>query len=142
MLERYDAVEAHNAEAVRLAFTRWAAGTGSPFELLAADAPWTIVGRSAAARRYPDREAFLREVIRPFNARLRTRLVPTVREMFVDTDVVTVLFDAEAVARNGQPYVNTYAWILKMNNGQIVSATAFFDSIAFNELWSVEPKTD
>ena len=34
-----------------------------------------------------------------------------------------------------KPYANTYAWFLDMRAGKIVKAFAFFDSIAFNQLW-------
>jgi hypothetical protein len=32
--------------------------------LLADDANWTIIGHSAASKTYPDKESFMREVIR------------------------------------------------------------------------------
>ena len=41
------AVEERNKALVRDRFAAWADGTGSPFELLAEDATWTITGRSA-----------------------------------------------------------------------------------------------
>ena len=75
-------------------------------------------------------------VIRPFNARLSSRLVPTVRAMYADGDTVVVLWDGVATARDGKPYTNTYSWYLQMRDGQIVNATAFYDSIAFNDLWT------
>ncbi len=50
---------------VRRAFDAWVAGTGSPFDLLAEDARWTIEGDSLASRTYPGREAFLAGVIHP-----------------------------------------------------------------------------
>ena len=40
---------AHNKEIVRRAFDAWRARTGSPFDLLAETAMWTIVGNSAAS---------------------------------------------------------------------------------------------
>jgi ketosteroid isomerase-like protein len=125
-----------NEAAVRSAFQAWRDGTGSPFDLLTDDASWTIVGRSAAAGRYDGRDAFLRAVIRPFNARMRVPLKPAVRHIHTDGDTVIVLFDAEGTARDGLPYVNTYAWFLEMQAGRVVSATAFFDSIAFDDLWT------
>ena len=128
-------IDARNAQTVRKAFSDWAAGTGSPFDLLAPDATWTIVGRSVAAKTYRNREAFIREDFAPFNARMQSPLVPTIREAFADGDTVVVLFDARTVARDGHPYANTYAWFLKMRDDKIVSVTAFFDSIAFDELW-------
>ena len=128
-------IETRNSQAVRKAFASWAAGTGSPFQLLAPEATWTIVGESVVAKTYPDRETFIRDVITPFNARMRSPLVPTVREVLADAETVVVLFDARAVARDGQPYTNTYAWFLRMRDDKVVSVTAFFDSIAFNDLW-------
>jgi ketosteroid isomerase-like protein len=43
------------------------------------------------------------------------------------------------MARDGKRYENTYSWYLKMRDGKIVAATAFFDSIAFNDLWKRVP---
>jgi uncharacterized protein len=129
-----------NKAMVRDRFAAWASGTGNPFELLAEDATWTITGRSAASRTYVGREAFLREVIRPFNARMQVPLRPTVHGLYADGDVVVIFFDADGIARDGKPYANTYTWYFDMRDGKVVKATAMFDSIAFNDLWSrVQP---
>ena len=66
--------EARNKEIVLAGFEAWKAGTGSPYELLADDVEWTIVGHSLASKTYKSREAFMSEVIRPFNARMRVGL--------------------------------------------------------------------
>jgi ketosteroid isomerase-like protein len=124
-----------NKAIVRASFEAWKAGTGSPFDLLADDATWTIVGRSEASKTYPSREAFLLEVIRPFNARMRVGLTPAIRNIYVDGDTVIVFFDANGTARDGKPYANTYAWFLDMRDGKVVKAHAFFDSVEFNDLW-------
>lgn len=123
-------------QAVRAAFDRWRAGTGGPFELLAEDAEWTIVGSSPLSKTYHGRERFLEEVIRPFNARMATPLVPSVRAIYADGDTVIVLFDAAATARDGRAYRNTYTWYLRMAGGEIVEATAFFDTRLFDEMWT------
>lgn len=127
--------EERNRVLIQRAFDAWRDGTGGPYDLLADDASWTITGNSAAAKTYPSREAFMSEVIRPFNARMRTRLIPTVRRLYAEGDTVVAFFDAEGTARDGQPYRNTYAWFLQVRAGQIVRATAFFDSIAFDDFW-------
>jgi hypothetical protein len=134
-------IEKQNLAAVQASFEAWSAGTGSPFDLLAAEASWTIVGGSLASKTYASREAFMAEVIRPFNARMRIPLRPTVRQIHADGDTVVILFDASGTARDGQPYTNTYAWFLEMQQGRIIRASAFFDSIAFNDLWRrVDPE--
>jgi ketosteroid isomerase-like protein len=127
--------EERNRSLVAKGFEAWAAGTGSPYDLLADDVRWTISGNSLAAKTYPSKHAFLGEVIRPFNARMSQRLVPIVHRFYVEGHTVIAHFDAQGVARDGKPYVNSYAWILQLENGKIVRATAFFDNIAFDDLW-------
>ena len=124
-----------NREIIARAFDAWRDGKGSPYDLLADDVEWTITGNSVAAKTYPSREAFLSEVIRPFNARMRTHLVPAVRRLYSDGDTVIAFFDATGTARDGVIYANTYAWFLEMRDGKIVRAQAFFDSISFDTFW-------
>jgi ketosteroid isomerase-like protein len=88
-----------------------------------------------AARRYNSKKDFLSNVIRPFNSRMSTPLRPSVRDLFADGDRVVVVFDAEGAARDGIPYRNTYAWLMELRGERIVEVTAFFDSLAFNDLW-------
>ena len=140
MLHSDDNIETRNKALVRAAFEAWTRGTGGPFDLLADDATWTIVGHSVVAKTYDNREAFMRSVIRPFNARMREPLKPTVRKIYADGDDVIIFFDAKGTARDGQPYANTYAWFFEMRAGRVVKASAFFDSVEFNEFWSrVQP---
>ena len=125
-----------NRATIARAMDAWAAGTGGPYDLLADDAVWTISGNSLASRTYPSKEAFMREVIRPFNARMRARLIPSVHKIYADGDTVIAHFDAKGTARDGQPYVNSYAWILTLKDGRIVRAFAFFDAHAFDDFWT------
>lgn len=71
-------LQSRNKALVRASFERWVHGSGSPFELLLPDAEWTIVGSSPLSKTYHGTQAFLDEVIHPFNARMRTPLVPAV----------------------------------------------------------------
>lgn len=125
-----------NSTAVAAKFEEWKAGTGNPFELLADDASWTIEGNSVASKTYPTKEDFLREVIHPFNARLSVGIKPTVKSITAEGDRVVIHFDAAGTAKDGKPYVNTYAWFFQMRGGRVTQAAAFFDAIAFNDLWT------
>jgi ketosteroid isomerase-like protein len=126
----------HNKALVKASFDRWRAGTGSPFELLDPEADWTIVGSSPLSKTYPNRQAVLEEVIQPFNARMATPLVPTVRGIYADGDMVITLFDGAATTKDGQPYRNTYTWYFRMKDARVVSAIAFFDTREFDEFWN------
>lgn len=130
------AAEDENKAIVQRSFDAWAAGTGSPYDLLAEDAVWTIAGNSLASKVYPSRAAFIGEVIEPFVARMSVGLKPVIRGMYADGSMVVIHFDAAGTAKDGKPYENTYAWFLDLADGKIVKATAFYDSIAFNDLWT------
>lgn len=127
--------EQSNRTLVEHAFAKWSAGIGGPYDLLAPDATWTIVGHSDASRTYPNRDAFMNEVIHPFNARMSQGLKPTIRQLTTDGDNVIIFFDAAGVAKDGKPYDNTYAWFWEMRDGRVVRAHAFYDAITFNDLW-------
>lgn len=135
----HDEVESRNLATVQRGFDAWRAGTGSPYDALAADAMWEIVGNSAVSRVYTSKEDFLAAVIRPFNSRMSQRLVPTIRDIYADGDTVIVFFDAEGTALDGIPYRNTYSWFLTLSQDTIIRASAFFDSIAFDDLWERVP---
>ena len=128
-------VEEKNRRTVQASFDNWRRGAGTVFDLLASDAKWTIVGRSQASGTYHSRRDLMDQVIIPFNARLSTPLVPTVRGIYADGDMVVVLWDGAAMARDGKSYENTYSWYLKMRDGKIISAIALYDSVAFDDLW-------
>jgi uncharacterized protein len=125
-----------NKGLVQASFERWKIGTGGPFELLAPDAEWTIVGSSPMSKTYQSKQQFLDEVIEPFNARMAKPLVPTIKGLYADGDMVIIFFDAAATAKDGVPYHNTYTWYFQMKDGQVIKATAFFDTREFDEFWS------
>jgi ketosteroid isomerase-like protein len=98
-----DDVQVRNKQAIAAGFESWRNGTGGIFGLLTPEASWTIVGNSPVSRTFTSRQEFLDVVISPFNARLSSRLMPTVRGIFADGDMVIALFDGEATALDGKP---------------------------------------
>lgn len=129
-------VQDSNKAIVRASFERWRSGTGGPFELLVPDTEWTIVGSSPLSKTYHSRQEFLDQVIGPFNARMATPLVPTLRGIYADGDMVIILFDASATTRDDRPYRNTYTWYFQMKEAKVVKAIAFFDTREFDEFWT------
>jgi ketosteroid isomerase-like protein len=128
-------IQEKNRRAVQTAFDNWRRAAGTVFDLLASDVKWTIPGSSTVSGTYHSRRDFMDQVTIPFNSRLSTPLVPTVRGLYADGDTVIVLWDGAAMARDGKSYSNTYSWYLKMRDGKIVSAVAVYDSVAFDDLW-------
>jgi uncharacterized protein len=134
-----------NREIVTDAFRSWANGTGYVASIFADDMTWEITGRSAASGRYANTQQFLDECLHPFGARFSSsdpfRPV-NIRAIYDDEDksTVVVLWDGQGTTTAGTTYRNTYAWFMTLRGGKVIDGTAFYDSIAFNELWeSVTP---
>jgi len=135
-VEQASAPQLDNKALVQASFERWKNGTGGPFELLAPDAQWTIVGSSPLSKTYQSKQEFLDEVIGPFNARMAKPLVPAIRGLYGDGDMVIIFFDAAGTAKDGVPYHNTCTWYFQMRANQVIRAIAFFDTREFDEFWS------
>jgi hypothetical protein len=132
-------VEDKNKEIIQEGFTKWANGTGSFFDLLAEDVEWTITGSSPISKTYTSRKQFMEEAIAPINERLSVKIVPSVRGIYADGDMVIALWDGTATAKDGKPYNNTYSWYMTMKNGRIVKVVAFFDTIDLADMWKRIP---
>lgn len=134
-----------NLAAVTAAFDRWIDGSAPITDLLAPDLTWEIAGRSLVAGRYTSRQQFVDDVLAPFGARFAAgeRFRPThIRSSLADDDTVLIVWDGRGIANDGIAYENTYAWVMRLADGLVIDATAFFDSIAFDDLWTrVAPAT-
>jgi ketosteroid isomerase-like protein len=127
-----------NRRTVRAAFEAWQAGSSAITSIFAPDMVWRIEGRSAASKKYKDRQQFIDEVLAPFGARFAAgeRFRPVrIRSVYADGDTVIVIWDGSGVANDGGRYDNTYAWVMRLRDGLVIDGTAFYDSIAFNDLW-------
>ena len=132
-----------NREIIRQAFEAWRQGTSPITDVFAPGMVWRIEGHSAAAKEYRGTQQFVDKVLAPFGARFaggQPFRPVTIRGVYSDDDTVVVIWDGRGIANDGQPYENSYAWIMKLDNGKVVDGTAFFDSISFNDLWArVQP---
>ncbi|MGL4618362.1 MAG: nuclear transport factor 2 family protein [Chroococcidiopsis sp.] len=133
-------LEQRNKKIVQSYFDGWRNGTGNFFDLLAPEATWTITGTGAAVGTYR-KQALIDRVINPTSARLSSPIVPTVRGIWADGDMVIALWDGEATAKDGKPYRNTYTWYFRMRDGKAIKAIAFLDMYEFTDLWTrVSPR--
>lgn len=124
---------------IQKGFDRWTNGSASFFDLLADDVTWTITGNSPIAKTYNSRQQFLDEAITPINERLSERIVPTLRALYAEGDMVIALWDGKGIAKDGISYSNTYSWYMKVKREKIVEVIAFFDSIELADLWKRLP---
>lgn len=123
-----------NKKTVTAAFDKWAKGAGSFFDLLTEDVRWTITGSTSLSKTYHSKAEFLEQVIDPLNNRLAKKIVPSVRGLYAEGDVVIALIDGKATAKDGKPYNMSYAWFMHMKNGRIYQVDAFLDGIQFESI--------
>lgn len=140
------AMTASNKAAVEKTLDAWMSGDGSALAtLLSDDIEWTIAGNSLAAGTTRGRAELTTKILNPFGARFShstDRFRPrSINGVYADGDTVVAWFDGAGTANDGKPYVNSYVWLLSMQHGKVVRATAFFDSLAFDDLWRrVQPQ--
>lgn len=126
--------QAENKKIIKAGFDRWAKGEGSFFDLLADNMVWTINGSAPLSKTYTGKQQFLDEVINPLNERLSQKIVPSVRALYAENDVVIALIDGKATAKDGKPYNMSYAWFMQMEKGKIIRVDAFLDGIQFADI--------
>jgi hypothetical protein len=80
------------------------------------------------------KQEFLDKLIHPFNARMASRLVPTVRGIYADGDTVITLSDA--TAKDGVPNHSIYTWYFQISGANVVKALAFFATGDCDEFWT------
>ncbi|MNX74618.1 hypothetical protein D3C86_1060640 [compost metagenome] len=123
-----------NKKIIKAGFERWAKGEGSFFDLLTDDVKWTINGSAPLSKTYPNKKQFLDEVINPLNERLSQKIVPTLKNLYAEGDIVIALMDGRATAKDGLSYNMSYAWFMQMKHGKIIQVNAFLDAIQFADI--------
>lgn len=124
-----------NKEAVGKAFAAWAAGGQTFFDdMLAPDVVWTIKGSSLSAGVHRGKQALIDKAVKPLSTRLQRQIRPTIRNLWADGDHVIIEWDGEAVAKDGQPYRNSYVWIFRMQDGRAAEVTAYLDLAAYDDV--------
>lgn len=131
----------NHKQLVENAFTQWTQGSGSPFDLLADSAQWTIMGPTESAKTY-NLTDFQEKVIKPFNQRLASPLKPNVHDIYQAGDEFIILFEAEATLLNGEVYRNSYAWFFTMQQGKVINVRAVLDLNAFDAVMALNVKDE
>jgi uncharacterized protein len=130
-----------NRAIITRVFDAWSRGV-HPDDLFAPGLTWRIPGHSAASGHYGSKQEFIDKMLSPFGARFSAAgpFRPVIRGIHADGDTVVVVFDGHGIATDGQPYENSYVWIMQLADGQVTDGAAYFDSISFNDLWArVQP---
>jgi uncharacterized protein len=127
-----------NREAIRREFVAWQDEVAPIANVFAPEMTWRIEGRPVVAGDYANRQEFIDRVLAPFGARVAEgeRFGPVrIHALSADEDTVIVRWDGHGVANDGITYDNSYAWFMTLRAELVIDGSAYFDSIAFDELW-------
>ncbi|WP_237024344.1 nuclear transport factor 2 family protein [Mycolicibacterium vaccae] len=127
-----------NAAIVRDGLARGVGGPDTFYALLAEDVRWTVA-RATTPRTYTSRQEFLDSAAAPIVDRLTGPIQAEVHEILADDDRVVARWRGTATARDGQPYVNEYNWVMSLEGGQVTDVVAYLDFVVLDELLARVP---
>lgn len=112
----------------------WEKGNGSLFDLLAKDVKWTVAGNSPISGVYHGKQQFLDQAVKPITSKLSGAIKPTVQNINAEDDKVILLWNGQAMAKDGQPYNNTYSWHMTFKKDSITKVIALLDTYELDQL--------
>jgi len=127
---------AENKKLIQEAFAAWADGDGMAFfNLLAEDASWTVIGSCPISGTYVGRQQLIEDALKPQRAKLAGPPTPTVLNLIAEGDTVVIQWVGKGTTKSGQPYNNSYCYVVQIENGRIIRGTAYLDTELVRSIW-------
>lgn len=132
---------AQNKQLLQNVFAETAKGNGRPFvQALADEVSWTIIGSTAWSKTYRGKQAVLAELLGPLNAQLADGNRITAHRLIAEDDCVVVEARGHNVTKAGDPYQNSYCWIFRLADGQVVELTEYADTALIDAVLQPPPR--
>lgn len=103
-------------------------------ELFTDDTEWTIAGHGPVAGVYHGLRELHDKAEAALFDRLAGPLAVTSRGIWADGDDVIARIDSTGMAKDGQPYANSYLYILTMENQKVVAGIEWLDLFAYYDI--------
>ena len=118
-----------NKQLLQHVFAELAAGNAQPFtNILSDQVQWTITGTTAWSRTFVGKAAVPDELLTPLRARIAGRIQVTADRFIAEGDFVVVEARGRSTTRQGKPYNNSYCWIYRFTNGEVMELTEYLDT--------------
>jgi uncharacterized protein len=98
------------------------------FEHVADDVDWTVMGSHPLAGRYTNKRAFLAATFDVLGPLMEHGISLHVVEVHVAGAWTIAELRAESTTKQGVPFDNTYCWVCRFDDEQIVEVRAYLDS--------------
>ena len=110
-------------------FAELSVGDSRPFAaILSEDIRWTVIGTTRHSGTYEGKQHVLHELMASVMSRIVDHIAVTPHRFIADDDYVVVEFSGKATTRDGKSYNNTYCWIHRVADGQVVEVTEYLDT--------------
>jgi uncharacterized protein len=120
---------AANKQLVETLFDAFAEGDGRPFNhALAEDVTWIVEGSAPWARAYRSKKAVIEELQKPLVANFASPYRLRAEQIIAEADRVVVQARGEVSTRNGEAYNNSYCFVLRLRDGEIVEIREYMDT--------------
>jgi uncharacterized protein len=125
-----------NKKLIQDAFTAWANGDGMAFfNLLTDNATWTVMGSCPISGTYVGRQRLVEDALTPQREKLTGPPTPTVINIIAEGDTIVIQWTGKGTTKTGQPYNNSYCYVVQMENGKITRGTAYLDTDLVRSIW-------
>ncbi len=120
---------ATNKKLVRAAFEALGNSDARPlYDLMRDDFAWIIEGQSRFSRSYEGKEAVKRDLLTPLFEAFATPYRFTIDEIIAEAETVVVRGRGEVRTKAGQDYNNSYCFVLRLEDGQLVELREYLDT--------------
>jgi uncharacterized protein (TIGR02246 family) len=125
-----------NKKLIQDAFTAWANGDGMAFfNLLTDNATWTVMGSCPISGTYVGRQRLVEDALTPQREKLAGPPTPTVINIIAEGDTIVIQWTGKGTTKTGQPYNNSYCYVVQMENRKITRGTAYLDTDLVRSIW-------
>ena len=125
-----------NKKLIQDAFTAWANGNGMAFfNLLTDTATWTVMGSCPISGTYVGRQRLVEDALTPLREKLAGHPTPRVINIIAEGDTIVIQWTGQGTTKTGQPYNNSYCYVVQMENGKITRGTSYLDTDLVRSIW-------
>jgi uncharacterized protein len=125
-----------NKKLIQDAFTAWANGDGMAFfNLLTDTATWTVMGSCPISGTYVGRQRLVEDALTPLREKLAGHPTPRVINIIAEGDTIVIQWTGKGTTKTGQPYNNSYCYVVQMENGKITRGTSYLDTDLVRSIW-------
>lgn len=96
--------------------------------LISDDIVWNNIGTTSLSGTFRGKAELQEKLLGPLFGRLKGGIAMEVRRLIAEGDYVVALTSGSAETVDGQPYNNTYCWVIRLQDGQFAEVTEYLDT--------------